>query len=84
VLLNFAYYRFFRPLHNQFSFGFTVDRIVNETPDVISIYLKGRSLDKFRYKAGQFMIVRFLAKSFWWQAHPFSISSSPRRTKTCA
>lgn len=77
VILNFAYYRFFRPLWNQFRFGFMVDKIVNETPDVISIYLKGRDADKFRYKAGQFLIVRFLAKGFWWQAHPFSISSSP-------
>ncbi|MFA5185709.1 MAG: ferredoxin reductase family protein [Patescibacteria group bacterium] len=77
VILNFVYYRFFRPLYNQFRFGFTVDRIVEETPDVISIYLKGQSLEKFSYKAGQFLIVRFLAKGYWWQAHPFSISSSP-------
>ncbi len=77
VILNFAYYRFFRPLYNQFRFGFTVDKLVNETPDVISIYLKGRNLAGFRFKAGQFLIVRFLAKGYWWQAHPFSISSSP-------
>ena len=32
---------------------------------------------KFRVKAGQFMIFRFLAKGYWWEAHPFSMSKLP-------
>jgi ferredoxin-NADP reductase len=34
-------------------------------------------LDKYPVRAGQFLIVRFLAKGFRWEAHPFSMSCRP-------
>ncbi|MBI5655107.1 ferredoxin reductase family protein [Candidatus Uhrbacteria bacterium] len=77
VLLNFAYFRFLKPSLAFAKHGFTVDAIENETPDVISIFIRGRDLRGFRFKAGQFLIVRFLAKGFWPQAHPFSLSNAP-------
>jgi len=77
VLLNLAYFRFGRPLLNHIRHGFTVDRIAAETPDVVSVHLRGRALDRFRFDAGQFAIWRFLAKGYWSEAHPFSFSSSP-------
>lgn len=77
ILLNFAYFRFLKPSLATLKHDFEVDRIENETPDVISIFIRGRNIRNFRFKAGQFLIVRFLAKGFWSQAHPFSISNAP-------
>jgi predicted ferric reductase len=39
--------------------------------------LAGGGLSKMTGDAGQFVIVRPLAKGLWWQAHPFSLSSAP-------
>ena len=39
--------------------------------------LSGGSLHKMVGDAGQFVIVRPLAKGLWWQAHPFSLSAAP-------
>jgi predicted ferric reductase len=39
--------------------------------------LAGGTLYKMVGDAGQFVIVRPLAKGLWWQAHPFSLSAAP-------
>ena len=39
--------------------------------------LAGGALDTMIGDAGQFVIVRPLAKGLWWQAHPFSLSAAP-------
>ncbi len=39
--------------------------------------LAGGGLHKMIGDAGQFVIVRPLAKGLWWQAHPFSLSAAP-------
>ena len=41
------------------------------------IRLAGGGLHKMVGDAGQFVIVRPLAKGLWWQAHPFSLSAAP-------
>ncbi len=41
------------------------------------IRLAGGRLNKMIGDAGQFVIVRPLAKGLWWQAHPFSLSAAP-------
>jgi predicted ferric reductase len=70
-------YRFLRPLYLVYHHQPRVDRIVAETSDVTSIYIKGRHLDELHYQPGQFMIWRFLTPELWWQAHPFSLSVAP-------
>lgn len=70
-------WRFGRPFWMLYRHQFRVEKIVHETPDMISIYISGRDLDQLRYQPGQFMIWRFLSKPLWWQAHPFSISTAP-------
>ena len=54
-----------------------VEAVVAEGPDVVSIYIDGRQLDRLGGRGGQFMIWRFLAAGRWWQAHPFSFSRAP-------
>ncbi len=70
-------FRFGVPLYNFFRHGFVVDKVVRETGSAVSIYIKGKAMDRFKVDPGQFMIFRFLAKGLWWQAHPFSLSMVP-------
>jgi len=77
VLLNLIVYRVVKPLYYYMQQHFSVERIVNETGDVVSVYIRGRNLSRFRVAAGQFMILHFLGKGFRWEAHPFSLSCPP-------
>lgn len=77
VLVNLIYFRFFLPIWKTLKHEFKVARVVKETGDVYSIYISGKDLDKFKVKAGQFFIFRFLDRKRWWQAHPFSLSCLP-------
>ena len=74
VFGNHVFFRFGRPIYNFYKYRFEVDRVVRETHNAVSIYIKGRDLEKFKVLPGQFMIFRFLDKERWWQAHPFSLS----------
>ena len=58
-----------RPLH------IAETRKLND--NTTELRLAGGSLHKMVGDAGQFVIVRPLAKGLWWQAHPFSLSSAP-------
>lgn len=55
----------------------TVDTVVPETADVVSIRITGRRMEKFGGQAGQFVRVRFLTPGRWWQSHPYSLSTAP-------
>ncbi|MDD5503587.1 MAG: ferredoxin reductase family protein, partial [Candidatus Thermoplasmatota archaeon] len=77
VLINLLYYRFFLPIWRSWKHEFKVDRVAEEPGEVTSIYITGKNLDKYKVKAGQFFIFRFLDKERWWQAHPFSLSVAP-------
>jgi predicted ferric reductase len=77
VLANLLAYRFARPLLGFARHRFAVTRVVPEAGGVTSVYIGGKDLASFRVEAGQFMIVRFLAKGFRWEAHPFSMSCFP-------
>ncbi len=54
-----------------------VAEVRRETPDVVSIYITGRDLDRLPARAGQFFYWRFLTGGGWWRAHPFSLSAVP-------
>lgn len=77
VLANLAWYRVARPLAMFARHRFAVSQVAKDTADVASVFIEGRAMDTFRAKAGQFLIVRFLAPGFRWEAHPFSISNTP-------
>jgi len=49
-----------------------------EGPDVVSLRIGGRRLDRLNARAGQFFLWRFLShRGRWWEAHPFSLSAAP-------
>jgi predicted ferric reductase len=70
-------YRFLTPIYNYWRHRFKVAKVVRETPDVVSIYITGRDMAKFKYEAGQFANWYFIDGSRWWQGHPFSFSAAP-------
>jgi len=74
VLGSHLVFRFVMPLVRFARHKFRVSRVVREGPRAVSIYISGEALQKFPIVPGQFMILRFLTKSRWWQAHPFSLS----------
>ena len=77
VAANLLWFRLLRPLRDWRRHRFRVERLVAEAGDVTSVHIAGRALERFRARAGQFVIVRFLAPGFRWEAHPFSISAEP-------
>ncbi len=72
-------FRFIRPLVISWRHDLRVDHLEQETPNMFSIYMKGRNLAHLHYQGGQFAIWRFLDQARWWQSHPFSLSAAPVR-----
>lgn len=77
VALGLIIYRVGYPLLARTRHRFVVEQVVPEAGDVTSVYIGGKKMGAFRAEAGQFLIVRFLAKGFRWEAHPFSLSRLP-------
>lgn len=55
-----------------------VQAVVPEAPGVVSVWLRGRRLDRLPVRAGQFFTWRFLAGPGWTRGHPYSLSAAPR------
>ncbi|MCW2848181.1 MAG: putative oxidoreductase [Marmoricola sp.] len=54
-----------------------VTAVVDEGSDVWSVHLEGRRLDRLPVEAGQFLNWRFLGRSGWTRANPYSLSAAP-------
>lgn len=65
------------PLWRNLRHQLRVTAVVSEAPDVVSVYMTGKHLDKMPARAGQFFLWRFLTKDRWYQANPFSLSAAP-------
>jgi len=74
---TFIIYRFIRPIWLWQKHHFVIEKIVQESNNVWSIYLAGKNLSTFSIQAGQFVIIRFLTKKLFFEAHPFSLSAVP-------
>ena len=79
VFTNLILFRFLRPIYDFGKHRFVVDKVVQETGDTYSIYIRGKNIEGYKFYAGQFAIFRFLAHGLWTQEHPFSFSQLPGR-----
>jgi predicted ferric reductase len=77
VVVAILYWRILMPLTKSIRHKLMVDKVVNEGPGVVSIYIKGRDVKKLKAQGGQFFSWRFLSKNLWYQSHPYSLSASP-------
>ena len=81
LLAAVVYWRLTLPIARSLRHGIRVAAVVRESPDVISVVLEGRRLDRLPVAGGQFFQWRFLTKGAWWEAHPFSLSHVPHRDR---
>jgi predicted ferric reductase len=77
---NIFYFKFLKIVINFVRHKFKIEKIVQETSSTVSVYITGNNIDKFVYEPGQYVVIRFLDKNLFWQAHPFSFSSMPGNT----
>jgi predicted ferric reductase len=75
VAVLVLWYRFTLPVVNAVRHRAYVVRVREEAPNVISIVVHVRDLARLGPEPGQFFRWRFLTRTGWWQAHPFSISA---------
>jgi ferredoxin-NADP reductase len=51
--------------------------VVDEGAGIWSVHLTGRRLDRLPVEAGQFLTWRFLGRTGWTRANPYSLSAAP-------
>ncbi|WP_438803123.1 ferredoxin reductase family protein [Frankia tisae] len=54
-----------------------VERVVEEGPGVVSVWIRGRDLHRLNARPGQFLLWRFAARGHLLSAHPYSLSAPP-------
>jgi ferredoxin-NADP reductase len=79
VLMAFAvvWCRILVPVVRSLRHDLRVESIVEESPAVYSVIMKGRNLAKLGAEGGQFFEWRFLTKGHFLVAHPYSLSAAP-------
>ncbi len=70
-------FRVVRPLALSLRHQLRVTTVVEEQSGVWSVHVEGRRLDRLRVEAGQFLNWRFLGRSGWTRANPYSLSAAP-------
>jgi ferredoxin-NADP reductase len=71
------WWRFALPVVRSLRHGLRVESIVEESPDVYSVIMKGRKLAALGAEGGQFFEWRFASKGHFLVAHPYSLSAAP-------
>ncbi len=71
-------YRFGLPVVRSLRHRLVVVEVRQEGPGVVSVICSGRHLDRLAIAGGQFFFWRFLTRSMWWQAHPYTLSALPQ------
>jgi predicted ferric reductase len=70
-------FRLGMPLWRTARHRLVVDHVVPEAHGLVSVYLRGRRLDRLPVRAGQFFVWRFLDGPGWSRGNPFSLSGPP-------
>ncbi|MGP3980308.1 ferredoxin reductase family protein [Streptomyces sp. KR80] len=78
VTILVLWYRVITPVRLNLRHRLTVQETVREAPDVVSVIIRGRRLDRLGAQAGQFFRWRFLAPGLRWTSNPYSLSATPR------
>lgn len=66
------------PVVRNLQWRLRVDSVTETAPNVYSLTLKGRGLERMALSGGQFFQWRFLAPTLWWHSHPYSVSALAR------
>jgi predicted ferric reductase len=71
-------YRIVVPLKNSLRSKPTIQKIVRENRDTISLWIKVRKEKSLVAQGGQYFNLRLLSSNKWWEAHPYSLSGEPK------
>ena len=77
VALCVLVFRWIKPIVSAVRHQLRIDEMRTDSGDVVTITLRGRRLEQLPVAAGQFFLLRFLDRSRWWKAHPYSLSAAP-------
>ena len=69
------------PAWRSVRHGITVTSVVRESPDVVTVHMRGRGLHRLPAQSGQFFIWRFLDGPGWSRGNPYSLSAAPRHDR---
>ncbi|WP_019068827.1 ferredoxin reductase family protein [Streptomyces hokutonensis] len=81
VLALVVWFRVLTPVWLNLRHMLRVESVQRETPDVWSVVVRGRRLEKLGVEPGQFFRWRFLASGMWWTSTPYSLSAPPRHDR---
>ncbi|MGC4174748.1 ferredoxin reductase family protein [Demequina sp.] len=70
-------FRVAKPLVYARRYAPVVSSVTTHGDGSTSVVVAGRGLGRLGAHPGQFMLWRFLAKGYWREAHPFSLSKAP-------
>jgi predicted ferric reductase len=73
-------HRVLTPIRQAVRHKLRVTAVRAEGPGAVSIVVEGRHLEELLAESGQFFRWRFLTRSHWLNAHPFSLSAAPTGT----
>lgn len=73
-----AWFRVLVPLWRSWRHQLRVEEVVRETPDVVSVVVRGRDLERLGVQPGQFLYWRFAHSGLFFEGHPYSVSGLPR------
>ena len=77
VLVLLLAFRLVVPVVRSLRMDLRVAEVTPAADGSTSVVISGRGVLRSPAHAGQFFIWRFLSRSLWWQAHPFSLSRPP-------
>jgi predicted ferric reductase len=77
MAFSVIYWRFALPVARSLRHDLRVESVVEESPDVYSVIMKGRNLAALGAEGGQFFEWRFASRGHFLVAHPYSLSASP-------
>jgi predicted ferric reductase len=81
VIVFIVGFRIAIPLLQSMRHDLRVEKVIKENHDTISIVVRGKDVARLAAQGGQFFAWRFLQSNAWWEAHPYSLSASPRNDR---
>ncbi|MFJ7070798.1 ferric reductase-like transmembrane domain-containing protein [Streptomyces sp. NPDC101115] len=78
VAVLLVWYRIVVPVRRALRHELRVAEVRSESPDVVSVLVRGRGVAELRAEPGQFFRWRFLRPGLWSTALPFSLSAPVR------
>ncbi|MFD7168566.1 ferredoxin reductase family protein [Streptomyces violascens] len=78
VAVLIVWYRGVVPVRQALRHALHVVEVRDESPDVVSVVMRGTGLDALRAEPGQFLRWRFVQRRLWHTSLPFSLSAPVR------